>query len=114
MAAPEPANSFKPSTLSALSALAVPHKRRWVLVPTRHRLFSPGDDLLLGLRILTGKGSMDDDTLHRLSHVQPGPAQWGVQGHDPIGANVSKKVLEQPKKETRQVFLRYSHRITKT
>src|SRR5215210_402963 len=74
--------------LASLEAFAVPDERSGVGVPARDRVVEPGDQVVLGLGLLSVEGAADDDPLDGLGQVQPGAAQRGVEWHD--------AVLEQP------------------
>src|SRR3954447_21519781 len=68
--------------LAALEALAVPDERRGVGVPAGGRVVEPGDQAVLGPRLLSVEGAADDDPLDGLGHVQPGAADRRVERHD--------------------------------
>src|SRR5215213_6675138 len=77
-----PAPSAGP--LSALVALAVPGERCRVGIPAGDGVVEPGDELILGLRVVALEGAADDDPLDGLGQVQPGAADRGVQRHDAV------------------------------
>src|SRR5919112_484277 len=70
------------STFTARVALAVPGERRSVGIPAGDGVVEPGDELLLGLRVVALEGAADDDALERLGEVQPGAADRRVERHD--------------------------------
>jgi hypothetical protein len=53
--------------LAALEALAVPDERSGVGIPARDRVVEPGDQVVLGLGLLSVEGAADDDPLDGLS-----------------------------------------------
>ena len=70
--------------LAALEALAVPDERSGVGIPARDRVVEPGNQVVLGRRLLSVEGAADDDPLDGLGHVQPGAADRRVERHDPM------------------------------
>ena len=54
-------------TLSALVALAEPGERCRVGIPAGDGVVEPGDQVVLGLGLLSVEGAADDDSLDRLS-----------------------------------------------
>jgi hypothetical protein len=82
------AQSSLAGPLSALIALAEPDKRGRIGIPASDGVVEPGDQLLLGLGMLSVEGTADDDALDRLGQVQPGAANRSVERHDAM--------LEQP------------------
>jgi hypothetical protein len=64
-AAPEPAKACpeQPGTLAPPQALAIPDKGRRLLVPARHGVLPPLDELLGGPRMLAGQGAAVEDAL---------------------------------------------------
>src|SRR5687767_14083680 len=73
-----------PGALAALEALAVPDERSGVGVPARDRVIEPGDQVVLGLRLLSVDGAADDDPLDGFGHVQPRAADRRVERHDAV------------------------------
>src|SRR5438132_491015 len=67
--------------LASLEALAVPDERRGVGVPARDGLGEPGDQVVLGLGVVSVEGAADDGPLDGLGHVQPGAADRRVERH---------------------------------
>ena len=70
--------------LAALEALAVPDERRGVGVPARDGVVEPGDQVVLGLGVVSVEGAADDDPLDGLGHVQPGAADRRVERHHAV------------------------------
>ena len=70
--------------LAALEALAVPDERSGGGVPARDRVVEPGDQVVLGLGLLSVEGAADDDPLDGLGHVQPGAADRRVERHHAV------------------------------
>ena len=53
-------------------------------VPACHGVVEPGDQLVLGLGMLTVEGAADDDPLDRFGQIEPGAADRGIQRHDAV------------------------------
>jgi len=88
---PNFAEAFRAMRTNVL--FAAPDEGRRGGVPAAGGGLQPGDDLGDGGGVLAGEGAADEDALDRLGHVQPGPAQRGVERHHPVG--------EQPQYELR-------------
>ena len=81
---PRPTKSTKTSAFAPQASLAVPHKRRWVLIPSVYGLLQPVDDLLGRLGMLPGECPTHDDALQRLSHVEPGARNGRIERQDAV------------------------------
>lgn len=64
--------------------LATPDKGCRLAVPGFGSSFKPKDDVLGLGRVLTCKRPANEDTLDRLSHIQPTPTNRRVNGHDAV------------------------------
>mgnify|MGYP006915174264 CR=1 FL=1 len=53
-------------------------------IPAGDGVVEPGDQLILGLGMLSVEGPADDGALDRLGQVQPGAAERGVERHDAV------------------------------
>src|SRR5215217_4176144 len=62
----------------------MPDERGWGGIPAGDGVVEPGDQVVLGLRMLAVEGAADDDPLDRLSEIQPGAAERGVERHDAV------------------------------
>src|SRR5438876_7536284 len=69
---------------AAFVALAVPDERGWRGVPAHDGVVEPGDQVVLGLRLMPVERPTDEDPLDGLGHIQPGAAERGVQRQDPV------------------------------
>ena len=70
----------------SLPTVAVPDKRRWVLVPGARGLFEPSADFGRGLWMLPRQGPALEDALDGLRHIQPAAAERGVERHHAVPA----------------------------
>src|SRR6187455_1165696 len=70
--------------LATFVALPAPDEGGWMGVPAGDGVVEPGDELILGLWVVAIEGAADEDALDRLSHVQPGAAERGVERHDAV------------------------------
>jgi hypothetical protein len=70
--------------LASLEARAVPNERSGGGVPAGDGVVEPGDQVVLGLRLLSVEGAADDDPLDGLGHVQPGAADRRVERHHAV------------------------------
>src|SRR3954465_11323451 len=70
--------------LAAFEALTMPDERGWMGVPAGDGVVEPGDQVVLGLGLLSVECAADDDPLDGLGHVQPGAADRRVERHDAV------------------------------
>ena len=72
------------AALATELTLAGPLEGSGIGVPAAGRRFKPVDDVVRGGRCLAGERASDEDALDRLSPVQPGAAERGIQRHDAV------------------------------
>ena len=53
-------------------------------IPACDGVVEPGDEVVLGLRMMSFESTTDEDALDGLGHVQPGATERGVQWHDAV------------------------------
>jgi len=70
--------------LATFVALAVPDEGGRVGIPAGDGVVEPGDQVVLGLGMVSLQCSPHEDALDRLGHVQPGTAERGVERHDAV------------------------------